>query len=92
MSYVIAQPCIGVKDTACLTVCPVDCIHPRKDEAGFLQAEMLHIDPDHCIDCNLCVDECPVHAIFAQSDLPVEWAEFVERNANYFRTENKVIQ
>ena len=66
MAYVIAQPCIGTKDTACVAVCPVDCIHPTKDEAAFAEAEMLYIDPDTCIDCNLCVDECPVKAIFPQ--------------------------
>jgi len=47
--YIIAEPCVGTKDTACVDVCPVDCIHPRKDEAGFEAAEMLYIDPDVCI-------------------------------------------
>ncbi len=45
MAYVIAEPCIGVKDTACVDACPVDCIHPRKDEAGFEEAAQLYIDP-----------------------------------------------
>jgi hypothetical protein len=45
MAYVIAEPCIGVKDTACVDACPVDCIHPRKDEPGFADAELLYIDP-----------------------------------------------
>jgi ferredoxin len=85
MAYIIAQPCIGVKDTACVAVCPVDCIHPRKDEPDLDKVDMLYIDPDTCIDCNLCVDECPVKAIFAQDDLPAEWAEFVERNAAHFK-------
>jgi ferredoxin len=85
MAYVIAQPCIGVKDTACVAVCPVDCIHPRKDEPDFAQAEMLYIDPNHCIDCHLCQDECPVQAIFAESDLPAKWADFIDRNAAYYR-------
>jgi NAD-dependent dihydropyrimidine dehydrogenase PreA subunit len=49
MAHIIAQPCIGVKDTACVTVCPVDCIHPTKDEAEFEAAEKLYIDPDTCI-------------------------------------------
>ena len=62
MSHIIAEPCVGVKDTACVAVCPVDCIHPTKDEAEFAAAEMLYIDPDTCIDCGLCVDECPVKA------------------------------
>ena len=85
MAFVITQPCVGVKDTACVTVCPVDCIHPTKDEPGFETAEMLYIDPDTCIDCNLCVEECPVKAIFAQEDVPTEWQEFIERNAAYYR-------
>ena len=56
MAHIIAQPCIGTKDTACVAVCPVDCIHPTKDEPDFETAEMLYIDPDTCIDCGLCVD------------------------------------
>jgi len=85
MSFVIALPCIGVKDTACVTVCPVDCIHPRKEEPDFEESEMLYINPSECIDCHLCVDECPVRAIFSQEDLPTQWSEFIERNAAYYR-------
>lgn len=85
MPYIIAQPCIGTKDTACVAVCPVDCIHPTKDEAGFEAAEMLYIDPEVCIDCGLCVDECPVNAIFPQEDLPAEWEEFIAKNAEYYK-------
>ena len=85
MAYVIALPCIGVKDTACVAVCPMDCIHPRADEAGFAAAEQLYVDPPPCIDCGLCVDECPVAAIFPEDDLPAEWAEFAERNAAHYR-------
>ena len=87
MAHIIAQPCIGTKDTACVTVCPVDCIHPTKDETEkFAAEEMLYIDPDTCIDCGLCVDECPVKAIFADQDVPPEFEEFIERNTVYFRT------
>lgn len=85
MTYVIAQPCIGVKDTACVAVCPVDCIHPTNDEPGFKETPMLYIDPDNCIGCGLCVDECPVRAIFPEEDVPAEWREFIERNAAHFR-------
>ena len=85
MAHIIAQPCIGVKDAACVTVCPVDCIHPTKDEATFGDSDMLYIDPDTCIDCGLCVDECPVNAIFPQEDLPTEWAEFIEKNAAFYK-------
>jgi ferredoxin len=85
MSHIIAQPCVGVKDTACVAVCPVDCIHPTKDEANFAAEEMLFIDLDTCIDCGLCVDECPVNAIFPQEDLPAEWAAFIEKNGAYYK-------
>ena len=85
MAYVIAQPCIGVKDTACVTVCPVDCIHPTKDEADFAVCDQLYINPDPCIDCGLCVHECPVNAIFQEVDMPAEWVSFIEKNAAYYR-------
>ncbi len=70
MAYVITEPCIGTKDTACVDVCPVDCIHPRKDEPAFEAAKMLNIHPDECIDCGACVPACPVEAIFALDEVP----------------------
>ena len=70
MAYVIAEPCIGTKDTACVDVCPVDCIHPRKDEPGHEGEVQLYINPIECIDCGACVPVCPVTAIFAMEDLP----------------------
>ena len=85
MAHVIAQPCIGTKDTSCVEVCPVDCIHPTVDEDGYADAEQLYIDPDVCIDCGLCVDECPVQAIFPQEDLPAEWKDFIDRNGDHFK-------
>ncbi|MGH9482797.1 MAG: 4Fe-4S dicluster domain-containing protein [Terriglobales bacterium] len=84
MAYIIAEPCIGVKDTACVDACPVDCIHPRKDEADFAGATQLFIAPDECIDCGACVPVCPVAAIFAQEDLPQQWERFVQINAQHF--------
>lgn len=84
MAYVIAEPCIGTKDTACVDACPVDCIHPKKDEEKFGSEEMLYIDPVECIDCGACVPVCPVSAIFALDDLPEKWAEFTQRNAAFF--------
>ncbi len=84
MSHYIAEPCIGTKDTACVAVCPVDCIHPTKEEEAFAKEEMLYIDPDTCIDCGLCVDECPVKAIFPEEDLPEEWHKFIEINTKYY--------
>src|SRR5689334_1346244 len=85
MPFVITQPCVGVKDTACVDVCPSDCIHPTKDEAGYAAAEMLYIDPGVCIDCGLCASACPVQAIFAEEDVPAEWRHFIERNAEHYR-------
>jgi ferredoxin len=85
MPHIICEPCVGTKDTACVAVCPVDCIHPRKDEVEFEKATMLYIDPDTCIDCGLCVDECPVKAIFTEDDTPTEWKNFVQINADYYK-------
>ena len=63
MPFIITDPCIETKDTACVDVCPVDCIHPRKDEPEFAQTIMLYIHPEECIDCGACVPACPVAAI-----------------------------
>jgi len=80
MAYVITEPCIGVKDKACVAVCPVDCIHE-----GSQPYDMLYINPDECIDCGLCEPECPVTAIFADSDVPKEQERFIQINADFFR-------
>ncbi|MCH8928283.1 MAG: ferredoxin family protein [Candidatus Marinimicrobia bacterium] len=84
MTYIIAEPCIDEKDAACVDSCPVDCIHPTKDESEFESATQLYIDPDECIDCGACVDPCPVDAIFDEADLPAEWENFIQTNADYF--------
>jgi len=88
MSYVIAEPCINVKDRSCVDVCPVDCIHPRKDEAEFAAAEMLYIHPDECIDCGACEPECPVTAIFPEEDVPPQWKDYIAKNRDVFQGEN----
>ena len=75
---------VAVKPTS-VVVCPVDVIHPTKDEAGFAAAEQLYIHPTDCIDCGLCVSECPVAAIFQDEDVPGEFEEFIEKNAAYYR-------
>ncbi len=85
MAHVITHPCIGTKQAACVDVCPVDCIHPRKDEPGFEKVTHLSIDPATCIDCGLCVDECPVKAIFPENDVPSEWHQYVQINAEYYK-------
>lgn len=86
MTYVINEACIGTKDVSCTEVCPVDCIHPTLEEPGFAEAEQLFIDPEECIDCDACVEACPVDAIFAEDQVPDEWRHFTEVNANYFRS------
>ena len=68
MPFVITDPCIGTKDSACVDVCPVDCIHPRKDEPEFESVTMLYIHPEECIDCGACVPACPVSAIYESHD------------------------
>ena len=84
MPFVITDPCIGTKDSACVDVCPVDCIHPRKDEPEFEQATMLYIHPDECIDCGACVPACPVAAIYDSLDsTPASQKDAVEANAVY---------
>ena len=72
MTYIIAEPCIDIKDKSCVDVCPVDCIH----EFG----RMLVIDPEECIDCGACEPECPVEAIFPEDALPDKWEPFVKIN------------
>ena len=84
MAHIIAEPCIGTKDTACVEVCPVDCIHPTKNDGDHPETTQLFIDPETCIDCGLCVDECPVQAIFPQDDLPEEWQKYIQINADYY--------
>ncbi len=80
MAYVICEPCVDVKDTACVDVCPVDCIHTSEGE------NQLYIDPDVCIDCAACEPACPVDAISMQSDVPAEWESYIEINRKFFET------
>jgi len=82
MAYVIADGC--TKDTACVDVCPVDCIHPRKEEPNFESEARLYINPVDCIDCGACVPVCPVTIIFALDDLPPESAQFAPINADWY--------
>ena len=84
MTHVIVETCIGTKDTACVAVCPVDCIHPTKEDDDFEDEAMLYIDPATCIDCGLCVDECPVSAIYIEDELPEEYLKYVRANYDYF--------
>ncbi|CAN5854558.1 ferredoxin family protein [soil metagenome] len=79
MVYIIAEPCIDVKDKACVDECPVDCIYEGE--------RMLYIQPDECIDCAACEPVCPVDAIAYEDDLPEEWAPFQAINAEFFDEE-----
>jgi ferredoxin len=84
MPYVIAEPCIGTKDTACVDACPVDVIHPRRDEPDFADATQLYIEPQGCIDCGACVPVCPVSAVFPVEDLPKKWAHYTQINSDWY--------
>jgi NAD-dependent dihydropyrimidine dehydrogenase PreA subunit len=79
MTYVITEPCKGVKDAACVEVCPVDCIHSKDD------AEMYYIDPEECIDCGACLPVCPVEAIYPDDDIPEGQENYLEVNAAFFQ-------
>lgn len=75
MTHIVAEPCVACKFTDCVAVCPVDCFHEG--------VNFLTIDPDTCIDCGLCVPECPTAAIFAEDDLPEKWNDYIEINTKY---------
>ncbi len=79
MTYVIAEPCVDVMDQACVSVCPVDCIH---FEEGV--DRILFIDPDECIDCGACEPECPVAAIFPEDSVPADQEKYTQINALWF--------
>lgn len=85
MAYVIAEPCVGTKDTACVDACPVDAIHPGKSHGSFSIAPQLYINAQDCICCAACVPVCPVSAIYAEEDLPEQWKRYAELNAAHFR-------
>jgi NAD-dependent dihydropyrimidine dehydrogenase PreA subunit len=76
VTYVIAMPCVDLKDRACVEECPVDCIY----EGG----RSLYIHPDECVDCGACEPVCPVEAIFYEDDLPGQWKDYQEANAGFF--------
>jgi NAD-dependent dihydropyrimidine dehydrogenase PreA subunit len=76
MTYVIAQPCVDVKDRACVDECPVDCIYEGE--------RTLYIHPDECVDCGACEPVCPVEAIFYEDDVPAHWVQYTGDNAAFF--------
>ena len=97
MAYIIVDPCVSTCDTACVEVCPVDCIHGPEDREG-LGAEakepgfnpeglQLYIDPDECIDCDACIPACPPDAIYADEEECIEEEgneESVKKNYEFF--------
>lgn len=75
MTYVICEPCVDIKDRACVEECPVDCIYEGETQ--------LYIHPTECVDCDACMPACPVDAIFPADDVPAEWKEFTALNADW---------
>ena len=98
MSYIIGMPCVSTCDTACVAVCPVDCIHGPKDPEGLgmevanmskeeLQGQQLFINPEECIDCGACLPECPVDAIYDSEKVAIEkdgTDEYVKKNYQFY--------
>ena len=74
MTFVVTEQCIRCKYTDCVNVCPVECFHEGPN--------FLVIDPEVCIDCALCVPECPVDAIYEEDDLPEDQLRFIKINAD----------
>ena len=77
MAYIICEPCVDVMDTACVDVCPVDCIHTTEGE------NQLYINPDECIDCAACEPVCPENAIFPEDQVPDDEQEYIALNYEY---------
>ncbi|KID28487.1 NADPH-dependent glutamate synthase beta chain-like oxidoreductase [Prauserella sp. Am3] len=82
MVYAITQTCCN--DASCVSVCPVNCIHPTPDEPDFGTTDMLYIDPRSCIDCGACADACPVDAIFPVDRLSESLKPYAEVNARFY--------
>ncbi|MGD0093325.1 MAG: ferredoxin family protein [Planctomycetota bacterium] len=92
MPRVVTSPCIGVHDTACMKVCPVNCFYdvelselglqPKPDKPDL--TKMLIINPDECIDCGQCEPECPVSAALPAEDVPENEKKFIAINKNWF--------
>ena len=92
----IGKPCEGTCDTACVAVCPVDCIHGpinpegRGEEVAGMtigETDMLYINPDECIDCGACLPECPVDAIYDEEEVPEEYENSIGANYEFFGQE-----
>ena len=75
MTHVVAEPCFACKYTDCVVVCPVECFYEGE--------QILFIHPDECIDCEACVPECPVEAIFTDENIPEQWTDYIALNADF---------
>lgn len=84
MTYVVTDNCIKCKYTDCVDVCPVDCFHEGPN--------FLVIDPEECIDCTLCVAECPAEAIYAEDDVPAGMESFIGLNAELSKSWPVIIE
>ncbi len=78
MAFVVTEPCFDCKYTDCVVVCPCDCFHEGE--------RMLFINPEQCTDCEACMPECPVEAIFYEDNVPEKWAAFIELNREMSQT------
>lgn len=83
MTYVVAENCIRCKYTDCVDVCPVDCFREGEN--------FLVIDPEECIDCTLCVAECPANAIYAEDDVPQDQYQFIALNAEFAKVWKPIV-
>jgi NAD-dependent dihydropyrimidine dehydrogenase PreA subunit len=92
---VITEPCVGVCDTACVDICPVDCIHgpmaleqirvvAPEERATRLPGLQMFVNPNECIGCWACVHVCPVQAIYEDDEVPEEWRDYIQKNAEFF--------
>jgi ferredoxin len=82
VAFVITDNCI--KDYLCVAACPVDCIHPREDEADSANVTQLYVDPVECIDCGACLPECTSDALFPLDEVPADKRQFIAVNEAYY--------
>ena len=94
---VITEPCIATCDTACVDICPVDCIHgpapletiraiPSEERGTRLSGIQMFVNPNECIDCGACIVVCPVNAIYSDFDVPEQYRHYIELNARFFES------
>jgi ferredoxin len=74
MACVVTEPCVGCKYTDCVVVCPCECFY-------YGDERQLYVDPEDCIDCEACIPECPVEAIFLEPHVPAQWQQYISLNA-----------